>query len=228
MIPFAVILPAAGLSLRYGKPKLLEPLEGSSVIARSVAAFATRRDVTAIVIPTQATDTIVSQIPSDSQITFAPGGENRAESVRNALSLIDESIEFVAVHDGARPLVSQALIDRVLEAAIASGAAGPALPVHLHIRRAVHALPASSSGTVPRHDLFAMQTPQIMRSDLLRKAFAHARDLSSITDDLQLLEAIGVRPALVLGEEQNLKITTPNDLLLARILLNSAGNISRA
>src|SRR5690606_37778407 len=105
--------------------------------------------------------------------TFCPGGPSRAHSVLSALEQVPADVQWVAVHDAARPLVSQALIDRTLMAAIEHGAAVPALPVALTIKRATGPLPAPVQATVPRHELWAMQTPQIMRRSDLLEAFRH-------------------------------------------------------
>jgi 2-C-methyl-D-erythritol 4-phosphate cytidylyltransferase len=126
------------------------------------------------------------------------------------------------VHDAARPLVSQALIDETLAAAVAHGAAVPALPVNLTIKQAPAPLPAKVQRTVPRADLWAMQTPQIVRAADLRDAFARCPiRLDQVTDDVQLLELIGKEVWLVPGEENNLKITTPLDLQIANLLRTS-------
>jgi len=144
------------------------------------------------------------------------GGANRAQSVLAGLREVSSEIEWVAVHDAARPLISQALIDATLTAAVAHGAAVPALPVQLTIKQAVGPLPAKVQRTLPRHQLWAMQTPQIMRrSDLLQAYERCTLPLDQVTDDVQLLELSGKDVWLVPGEEQNLKITTRMDLEIA-------------
>src|SRR5207244_1382072 len=126
----------------------------------------------------------------------------------------------VAVHDAARPLVDQELIDRTLAAAVEHGAAGPALPVSLTIKEAAGPLPAAVQRTIPRLHLWAMQTPQIMRRNDLIDAFEKCPlPLDQITDDLHLLELAGIQPWLVTGDERNLKITTAADLQLAEMYL---------
>ena len=145
----------------------------------------------------------------------------RSTFIRAALRCIPDEIEWVAIHDAARPLLSQDLIDRTLAAAVEYGAAAPALPVRLTIKQAsADALPAQVKRTVPRSELWAMQTPQIMRRDVLQRAFDECvYPLEHITDDLQLLELAGETAWLVPGDEQNIKITTPLDLRLAELLL---------
>jgi 2-C-methyl-D-erythritol 4-phosphate cytidylyltransferase len=124
------------------------------------------------------------------------------------------------VHDAARPLVSQELIDRTLAAAVEHGAAAPAMPVQLTIKQATGPLPAKVQQTVPRNELWALQTPQIVRRETLLRAFEECPyPLEHVTDDLQLLELCGQAAWLVPGDERNIKITTPQDLMLAELLL---------
>lgn len=222
MPDFAVILPAAGSSTRFGarSSKLLQHLAGKPVLRHSVAAFARRSDVKQIVISASAGPRSVRRhLAASSWITVCDGGTCRAESVLNALRQVSAKIEWVAVHDAARPLVSQQLIDRTLSAAVAHGAAVPALAVPWTIKQAIAPLPAPSAGTIRRDQLWAIQTPQIMRRAELLDAFARCPiPLDQITDDAQLLELVGQPVWLVAGEERNLKITTPHDLHLAHTL----------
>src|SRR5688500_12697538 len=182
---FAVIIPAAGKSTRFGEDKLRMELEGVPILLHAIGAFARRDDVARIVV---ATDT---SIMSEKVVTCG-GGESRAESVRNALRAVPEDIEWVAVHDAARPLVSQGLIDRTLAAAVEHGAAVPALAVHLTVKQARGPLPAKVERTIPRDALWVMQTPQVMRRAALLDAFERCPiPLEQVTDDAQLLELAG-------------------------------------
>ena len=222
MAKFSVIIPAAGRSVRFGgaRNKLLETLDGKPVIHWSVAAFLRRPDVASVILPTQEQRTIVKAIGiEDDRLHYCPGGDSRAASVRQGLLHLQDDSEWVAVHDGARPLVSQSLIDRTFRAAQEHGAAVPALPVQLTIKQATGPLPAKVHRTIPRNTLWAMQTPQIMRRQALLRAFgACPLPLESVTDDAQLLEFIGEEVWLVEGEERNLKITTALDLTTAASL----------
>jgi 2-C-methyl-D-erythritol 4-phosphate cytidylyltransferase len=218
----AVIIPAAGSSSRFGGPrnKLLETLEGRPVIARTVETFLARADVARVILPTALAE-LATLLPHDPRILLCAGGETRAHSVWEGLKNVPESIEWVAVHDGARPLVSQALIDRTFAAAHTYNAAVPALAVALTIKQAHGPLPARVEQTIPRDNLWAMQTPQVARrADLLRAFETCPIPLAQITDDVQLIELAGGRVWLVPGEERNLKITTPLDLKLAHLLLS--------
>jgi 2-C-methyl-D-erythritol 4-phosphate cytidylyltransferase len=136
--------------------------------------------------------------------------------VRSALGHVSKDVEWVAVHDAARPLVSAELIDRTLAAARQHGAAVPAMAVHLTIKQATGPLPAKVEKTIPRHALWAMQTPQVARRVELLDAFDRCPiPLNQVTDDVQLLELIGRDVWLVQGDERNLKVTTAVDKHLA-------------
>jgi 2-C-methyl-D-erythritol 4-phosphate cytidylyltransferase len=221
MVDFAVIIPAAGSSTRFGgsRNKLLEELGGRAVIVRTVEAFLAREDVKAVVLPSSL-DALKTILPADRRVILCAGGATRAHSVRNGLRAVPGEIEWVAVHDGARPLVSRGLIDRTLAAAAEHGAAVPALPVALTIKQATGPLPARVEKTIPRERLWAMQTPQVMRRAELLAAFERCPiPLEQVTDDVQLLELAGREVWLVAGEERNLKITAQLDLKVAGLLL---------
>ena len=221
MPQFALILPAAGQSTRFGggRNKLLERLGPWPVVGHTYRAFASRDDVAYVVIATADPEPIRQAIPSAGAV-YCPGGPSRAHSVLNAVRRVPADVEWVAVHDAARPLVSEDLIDRTLAAAERYGAAVPALPVALTIKQADGPLPARVQRTVPRAALWAMQTPQAMRrADLLAAFDACPLALEQVTDDAQLLELAGRDVWLVPGEERNLKITTALDLRIAELLL---------
>ena len=235
MDQFAVIMPAAGRSARFGGPKnkLFEEIAGVTVFRRALGAFLQRKDVACVVIatgPGQTSTDFVGQQPSpDSRLVFTPGGSSRAESVLRALKQVPEKIEWVAVHDAARPLLSQQLIDRTFAAALQHGAAVPALDVPWTIKQATGPLPAKVQRTLPRHELWAMQTPQVMRRSELLRAYGRCPiPLEQVTDDVQLLELSGQDVWLVEGEERNLKITTQVDLQIAHMLVTADGNSDRA
>jgi 2-C-methyl-D-erythritol 4-phosphate cytidylyltransferase len=224
---FALILPAAGASARFGSNKLFETLGDAPAVAHTLRAFLGRGDVEAIVVATPPASPWldISQALrwqlADERIRRCDGGPSRAHSVRNALAHVPANVEWVAVHDAARPLVSAALIDRTLEAAVRYGAAVPALPVVPTIKQADGPLPAKVQRTVPRQSLWGIQTPQVMRRAALEAAYAACPlPLEQVTDEAQLLELSGQEVWLVAGEERNLKITTPDDLRVARAYLD--------
>lgn len=226
MSSFALILPAAGKSTRYGpRSKLLEPLAGSTVIARALRPFLQHPQLAKVVIPCADPCAIEAALdhPLDQRIEFCAGGKVRAQSVLAALRQVPSDIDWIAVHDAARPLISTDLIEATLSVARQHGAAVPALQVSLTIKQATGPLPARVERTVPRHALWAMQTPQIMRRAELLDAFNRCPlPLDQITDDVQLLELLGKEVWLVAGNERNLKITTAMDLRVAEIWLEHA------
>ncbi|MBL7962684.1 MAG: 2-C-methyl-D-erythritol 4-phosphate cytidylyltransferase [Flavobacteriales bacterium] len=141
------------------------------------------------------------------------GGAQRWHSVKAGLEKV-EGIGLVAVHDGVRPLVSEALIARCFDAADRHAAAIPTVPVVPSIRETT----ADGSRALDRAKLLAVQTPQCFHTDLLRKAFEQAFD-SSFTDEASLVERLGVKVALVEGEENNIKVTTAMDLRIVELIL---------
>jgi 2-C-methyl-D-erythritol 4-phosphate cytidylyltransferase len=228
---FAVILPAAGSSTRFGPHanKLFAALrDGLPVIACTLEKFLARADVELVVVATPAGGFLSSddhpalrRALDDPRVRQCAGGTSRAQSVRNALALVPESVEWVAVHDAARPLVPDGVIERTVEAAVRYGAAVPALPIVPTVKQADGPLPAKVQRTVPRHTLWAVQTPQVMRRAALEGAYAACPvPLERVTDEAQLLELAGQEVWLVAGDERNLKITTPDDLHAARAFVD--------
>lgn len=231
---FTLILPAAGGSSRFGTNKLLASLAGEPVIARTLTAFLDHPLLAGVVIAANQPDAIrqacvrvldraeAMGVP----VTFAAGGDCRAESVRNALRLVGTAVEWVAVHDAARPLVARALIDHVLAAAARYGAAAPALPVTLTVKETAGPLPAAVVRTLDRSMLWAIQTPQVARrAALLDAAERCPVPMNGVTDDLQLLELAGAATWLIPGDERNLKLTTATDLPLAEAFLLAAAAV---
>lgn len=156
------------------------------------------------------------------QVQVIPGGASRQESVRRLVEALPESVEWVVVHDGARPLVDGSLVDRVLAAALREGAAICALPAHETVKR------VGSDGlverTLDRSGLWAVQTPQVFRRTLLAEAHRRAagEDVPA-TDDASLVEWMGHPVRVIPGSRQNIKVTTPEDLALAEAWIRVQG-----
>jgi 2-C-methyl-D-erythritol 4-phosphate cytidylyltransferase len=225
MPKFALILPAAGKSTRFGGPrnKVLEFLGDQRVIAHAMSPFLLRDDLAKVIVACADPAELMPLLPADGRIECCTGGPSRAHSVFEALKKVPADVEWVAVHDAARPLVSSELIAQTLKAAEQYGAAVPALAVTLTIKQAHGPLPAMVERTIPRQALWAMQTPQIMRRTALLDAFARCPiPLDQVTDDVQLLELAGHAVWLVPGEECNLKVTTAVDMVLAKWFLGNA------
>ncbi len=225
---FAVILPAAGRSSRFGNPKekkVYAELEGRAVWLRSVEPFINRDDVAQVIVVIAPEDRELFERryrPNVAlmAITVVEGGAERSDSIANALERVDPLCEFIAIHDAARPCLTTAQVDAVFAAAKAHGAAFLAVPVSDTIKRVDGGL--RTVETVPRHDLYLAQTPQVFRRDWIESAYAQRSRLgAAVTDDTQLIEAIGHACAVVESTMMNLKITTADDLRLAGAVLHA-------
>jgi len=145
------------------------------------------------------------------------GGKSRQESVGLGLNALSDNVKLAAVHDGARPLITWQVIDRVVRAANTYGAAAPAIPVKDTIKAVQGGI---VKNTPDRSTLFAVQTPQIFDFDLLRGALKKAQqDGAQVTDDCSAVERMGMSVKIVEGDERNIKVTTPFDLKIAHLLL---------
>ena len=216
----AVIVAAGSASRMGGIDKVMAPLGGEPMILRTVRAFEDCEAVKEIVIVTRQ-DLMgpIAEICSGfTKIrSIVQGGSSRQESVKLGLLAFSKEVRLAAVHDGARPLVSGELIDKVIRAAHSYGAAAPAIPVKDTIKVFEGGFIAA---TPDRSTLRAVQTPQVMDRDLLLGALEKAeQEGTALTDDCSAVEHIGMRVRLVEGEERNLKVTTPLDLKIAELLL---------
>ena len=216
----AVIVAAGSASRMGGIDKVMAPLGGEPMILRTVRAFEACEAVKEIVIVTRK-DLMGPIIELCSGFTkvrsVVQGGSSRQESVKLGLLAFSKEVRLAAVHDGARPLVSGELIDKVIRAAHSYGAAAPAIPVKDTIKVFEGGFIAA---TPDRSTLRAVQTPQVMDRDLLLGALEKAeQEGTALTDDCSAVEHIGMRVRLVEGEERNLKVTTPLDLKIAELLL---------
>jgi 2-C-methyl-D-erythritol 4-phosphate cytidylyltransferase/2-C-methyl-D-erythritol 2,4-cyclodiphosphate synthase len=218
----SAVIVAAGRGARFGGDKLARPLHGRPVLHWTLAAFESCPAIESITLVVseenrEAAAVLIAAAGCRRVAAIVPGGAERQESVFRGLQAAPPS-DLVAVHDGARPLVTPALIARCVEAAREHGAATPALPVVDTLKR----LDAEGQmrETVERRSLVAIQTPQVFRRDLLLEAHqSAARDGFTGTDDASLVERLGHPVFPVPGDPRNLKITTPADLALAEALL---------
>lgn len=216
----AVIVAAGSASRMGGIDKVMAPLGGEPMILRTVRAFEDCEAVKEIVIVTREDlmGPIAELCSGFTKIrSIVQGGSSRQESVKLGLLAFSKEVRLAAVHDGARPLVSGELIDKVIRAAHSYGAAAPAIPVKDTIKIFEGGFIAA---TPDRSTLRAVQTPQVMDRDLLLGALEKAeQEGTALTDDCSAVEHIGMRVRLVEGEERNLKVTTPLDLKIAELLL---------
>ena len=207
---------------RIGGDKLLEDLAGEPVLIRALRPFQQTEAIREIVVVTREDRT--EQIAGlcrwsgiGKLTACVPGGDTRTRSSLQGVMALSPQAELVAVHDGARPLVTEQIILDALWAAYRHTAAAPAVPVRDTVKVAREGMVIS---TPDRTELFAMQTPQCFQRDILAAALQDASaNAPEVTDDCMAVERIGGRVALSAGSEENIKITTPLDLELARIIL---------
>lgn len=217
----AVIVAAGSARRMGGTDKVMADLGGEPLMVRTVRAFQAAVVIQEIVIVTRPdllvpVEDVCRKAGLDKVKLVVAGGESRQESVNRGLECLS-GMQLAAVQDAARPFVTPRLIDRVVRAANTYGAAAPAVPVKDTIKVARGGLVVN---TPDRAELFAIQTPQVFDYDLLRGALHRAAmDEACVTDDCSAVERLGTPVKLVEGEEQNFKVTTPQDLLLARALV---------
>ena len=223
--PFcSAIVAAAGSSRRMGEVnKLMAPLlDGVPVLAWTLRALNEAELVDEIVVAVREEDLLptgdLCKIYGISKpVKIVRGGDTRLDSVLAASLECREDAAFLAVHDGARPLASPALIDHTIALARRTNAAAPAVPVKDTVKLVRDGVVVS---TPPREDLRAVQTPQVFEASLLRAALQAARDAGgAVTDDCAAVERLGKEVHLTEGDYENIKITTPEDLLLAAEIL---------
>lgn len=224
MARFAVILPAAGASSRfkdkhYKKP--FAPLAGRAVWLHSLHRFSQREDVVQILVAVarEDRDDFLTRFAADIallNVQVVEGGKERADSVQNALQVVRPDVDFVCIHDAARPCLSELWIDAVFRKAEETGAAILAVPVTATLKRVDPQ--GVIEATQPREALWEAQTPQVFRLDWLQEAYAKREGLPA-TDDAQLVERLGKKVHVVQGSAMNIKITTRDDLKLAEQIL---------
>ena len=199
------------------RSKIALSIAGSAMLIRAVRAFTSHPAIDDLIVVGNPRETESILGPETSAaVTIVPGGERRQDSVRAGLERVGGA-EMVLVHDAARPLVPADVIDRVLREAARSGAAIPGLPIDDTVKRL--APDGSVRETVPREGLIVAQTPQGFRAELLRTAFAKAgEDRFAATDEASLVEHAGGRVTVVPGVPTNIKITRPDDLVLAEAI----------
>lgn len=216
----AVIVAAGSASRMGGIDKIMADLGGEPVIRRTVRAFQECDAIKEIVIVTRQ-DLILPIMDACRDFSkvqaVVTGGATRQESVSLGLNAFSDKVKLVAIQDGARPLVTWQLIDRVVRAAHSYGAAAPAIPVKDTIKVVTGGVVKE---TPERKTLQAVQTPQAFDFDLIRGALKKAKlDEVEVTDDCSAVERLGMSVKIVSGDERNLKITTPMDLKIAQMLL---------
>lgn len=228
MAKFAVILLAAGKSTRFKdkEKKVYSDLDGRAVWLRSLEVFSVRDDVAQILIAVAPEDRELFDRRYRANVAFlsiakvVPGGAERVDSVQKALAMCTPAADFVAVHDAARPCLTKEMVDDVFSRATETGAAVLGTRLSDSLKRV--GKDGIVAETVSREGLWTVQTPQVFRRQLLMDAYAH-RDKAKgpITDDSQLVEALGHAVSIVESDATNIKITTRKDLAMASGILKS-------
>lgn len=217
----SAVVVAAGSSTRMGFDKVLADVGGEPVIVRCLRQFQQAPGVKEVVVVTR-TDLVpeVARLCQDYGLDKVAkvirGGENRTQSARLGTLECDGQAKLIAIHDGARPFVSVQVIEDAIAQAAVNGAAAPAVPVKDTIKSARDGI---VERTLDRGALYAIQTPQVFDGDLIRAALQKALDDGvELTDDCAAVERLGMKVMLTQGDERNIKLTTPTDLLMGQAL----------
>jgi len=214
-----VVIVGAGSSQRMGMDKVFMSLAEKPLLAWSVDVCQSCKLVNQIVIVLNESKLdlgrrLVAERGWSKVVEVCPGGDRRQDSVRHGLDKL-KSCDWVVIHDGARPFLTLDLIRDVLEAAQSTGAAVVAVPVKDTVKLGGSDLMVR--GTLNRQELWAVQTPQVFRFDIIAKA--HEQIKGDVTDDASMVEQLGYKVKLYMGSYENIKITTPEDLALAELIV---------
>ena len=224
----AAIIVAAGRGERMGlgRNKLFAPLCGEPVIVHTVRALkGTGLFDGGIVVVTGEEDMRqMRELLAGEGVSFAPGGADRQESVYRGLQACPERAEIIAIHDGARPLVTREVVERTIESARRFGSGVAAVPLKDTVKRVDEQ--GRALETPPRDALRAVQTPQTFDAALIRRAHREGLAGSRATDDAALVERLGEKVCLTQGDAENIKLTTPEDMILAeQVILRRGGRV---
>lgn len=225
----SAIIVAAGSSTRMGKSisKQLIKLNGTEVIVHTLKAFQQSNVIDEIIVVCRRQDIdIIKTLAGQNSITkatgFTCGGATRQESVKNGVTLVKPTTEYIAIHDGARPLISPQDINNVVNnAAIYKSSA-----LGIFVKDTIKVVDKSGfiTSTPNRSNLVAIYTPQVFKFDLYKRAMEQAeREGKDYTDDCQLVEALGEKIYVTNGIDTNIKLTTPEDIIIAESFLKSRG-----
>lgn len=224
----AAIVVAAGRGERLGAsvPKCLVEVHGSPLFVWALRPFPRVAAIEQIIVVgppghlREVRAALKAAGLADRVDTVVAGGEHRTDSVRAGLRCVQAGLDVVAIHDGARPLVTADLIARCLRTAAKHGAAVACEPSPDTLKQ-VQPGRMTVSATLDRNLVWRAGTPQAFQTDLLRRAYAGGRDLRDITDDCMLVERIGIAPVVVPAKSPNPKVTTPYDLVMVAALLGA-------
>ena len=215
----STIIPAAGLGKRFGEKKQFKKISGRSLLTYTIEPFLSSEMIDEIIVVVPKIDLELAQVTLDSIsgtkiLKLIHGGDKRQDSVRNGLSVVDESSELVCIHDGARPFITTELIDQAILSCRKYDGVTLAL-------RASDTVKYSRGNivekTIDRNNIWLAQTPQVFKKSLLLRAFKYA-EVSGIegSDECSIMEKMGFKILLLNGSSKNLKITHPDDWSMAK------------
>jgi 2-C-methyl-D-erythritol 4-phosphate cytidylyltransferase len=226
----SVVVAAAGSSTRMGgQDKMFLELGGRPVLLHTLTALNQCPIVDEIVVVARAGDigfvaTLCKENLIEKAVKVIAGGDSRLNSVYNGVQAVSQAAEIIAVHDGARPFVTECILAGVVNAAAKYSAAAPAVPVSSTIKQAKNGIVLK---TVDRNELFEVQTPQAFSAELIKGALQNAIDkVLYITDDCMAVEALGCPVRLTEGSKLNIKITTQADIAFAETILRLRGTVT--
>jgi len=226
-VKVAAIICAAGSSTRFGgaRKKTFVDVDGRAAFLRSVELFADNADVKQVIMAISKEDDELVRLKWGANLSFHGvklcfGGQERCETVANALKLVRDDIDLVAIHDAARPCLTKDWLEAVIAQAVRTEAAILACPVVATLKKVEN---KNIVGTVDRTSLYEAQTPQVFSLALLKKAYNDLPniDKKKISDDAQLIEALGHKVAVVETDSSNIKITTKADVAIAEAIIKS-------
>jgi 2-C-methyl-D-erythritol 4-phosphate cytidylyltransferase len=223
------IIPAAGYGLRL-KNRVLKPLikiEGIPILVYTLKAVTQHPLIKEVVVVVnqsniRAIESNIKRYRINKISDIVLGGDTRRISVENGLRAVGSKADLVLIHDAVRPFIKQSVISKVIDEARRTGAAIVGVPVKATIKKVAGCRSPVAGGlivekTVDRSSLWEIQTPQVFRKDLILKAYKRYKDIN-VTDDAILIERLGVKVSLVMGSYENIKITTPEDLVIAEAI----------
>ena len=208
----SVIITAAGYGKRMGKPKQFLPILGRPLLEWTVSVFKKIKEINQIILVVNKEDIKSAE---NLGVEVVEGGKERQDSVKNGLDRVAEDTDLVLIHDGARPLITREIILKAIKECEKHGAVIVGVPVKDTIKK-VQAEDIILE-TIDRTSLWAAQTPQVFKYAIIKRAYDNIKGIA--TDDSKLVEDLGYKVKMILGSYENLKITTPEDLILAEAML---------
>ncbi|MFA5177481.1 MAG: 2-C-methyl-D-erythritol 4-phosphate cytidylyltransferase [Candidatus Omnitrophota bacterium] len=221
----SAIIVAAGKGRRFGRKlsKAVLRLNSRPVIAYSLAVLNAHPQIKEIIVVgnpgnIRALRNIIQQQRAAKDVKIVLGGKERRDSVANGLKAIGPQADLILIHDAARPFITKGLVSSVIKEARKAGAAIAAVPVKATIKKVKNGSVVEK--TLDRGKLWEIQTPQVFKKDLILKAYKKFKRIPA-TDDAMLVERLGAKVSVVLGSYSNIKITTPEDLIIAKGIAGS-------